>query len=210
VNEPTLSAAFKVGYRWRCTLAAPLAGIDPSGSLMPLRLTARWWPRVPPRPSIRELSDYRRGRDAFIAEVARVIGGNVLLVERGNGVMSVVKSAPRHARANISKLKGAYPHRKNTPCPGTARVGGSGGVAATPVVDLPWRSRSGKPWRVEVPTAVAALVAILNDLGAPPAARVSAARCILDHAIGRPLQAVALAAQEGPRDVDMTTEEPRF
>jgi len=55
---------------------------------------------------------------------------------------------------------------------------------------------------------VAALAAILKDLGAPPAARVSAARCILDHAIGRPLQAVAFAAQEGPRDVeDMTTEE---
>jgi hypothetical protein len=55
---------------------------------------------------------------------------------------------------------------------------------------------------------VAALVAILKDLGVPPAARVSATRSILDHAIGRPLQAVALAAQEGQRDVeDMTTEE---
>ena len=62
--------------------------------------------------------------------------------------------------------------------------------------------------RVEATTAVNALVAILKDPKAPPAARVSAARCILDHAIGRPLQAVAIAADERPRDLqEMTTPE---
>ena len=62
----------------------------------------------------------------------------------------------------------------------------------------------GEALRVEAPTAV---VAILKDLGAPPAARVSAARCILDHAIGKPLQAVAIADETPTEPDDMTTEQ---
>jgi hypothetical protein len=61
---------------------------------------------------------------------------------------------------------------------------------------------------VHTPDAVAALVQILQDATAPAAARVAAARCILDHSIGKPLQAVAIASNEGPRDVEhMTTPE---
>jgi hypothetical protein len=62
--------------------------------------------------------------------------------------------------------------------------------------------------RVHTADAVHALVQILQDGAAPAAARVAAARCILDHAIGRPLQAVAIAAEERPKRVeDMTTPE---
>jgi hypothetical protein len=45
-------------------------------------LAAEWEPDVPTqRLTKSELRDYRRGRDAFVAEIARHIGGNVLLVE---------------------------------------------------------------------------------------------------------------------------------
>jgi hypothetical protein len=62
--------------------------------------------------------------------------------------------------------------------------------------------------RAHTVDAVNALVQILRDETTPAAARVAAARCILDHSIGKPLQAVAVAAQDGPRDADhMTTAE---
>ena len=61
--------------------------------------------------------------------------------------------------------------------------------------------------RVEATTAVNALVAIVKDPKAPPAARVSAARCILDHSIGKPLQAVAIATDERPGSVEHATTE---
>ena len=64
--------------------------------------------------------------------------------------------------------------------------------------------------RVEAPTAVAALVAILKELGAPPAARVSAARCIpfwITPSAGR-CRLWHSPPRKAPGDVDdMTTEE---
>jgi hypothetical protein len=53
--------------------------------------------------------------------------------------------------------------------------------------------------------AVNALVQILRDETTPAAARVAAARCILDHSIGRPVQAVAIANDDRPRDVEEMT-----
>ena len=62
--------------------------------------------------------------------------------------------------------------------------------------------------RAHTVDAVNALVQILRDETTPAAARVAAARCILDHSIGRPVQAVAIANDDRPRDVeDMTTAE---
>jgi hypothetical protein len=62
--------------------------------------------------------------------------------------------------------------------------------------------------RAHTVDAVNALVQILGDAAAPAAARVAAARCILDHSIGRPVQAVAIASDDRLRDVeDMTTPE---
>lgn len=65
-----LSTVFRVGVR-RCSMTYSAAG-----------LAAEWEPDVPTqRLTKSELRDYRRGRDAFVAEIARHIGGNVLLVE---------------------------------------------------------------------------------------------------------------------------------
>jgi hypothetical protein len=40
-----------------------------------------WEPDVPSRLSAEEMNDYRRGRDALLAEAARHIGGPVAVVE---------------------------------------------------------------------------------------------------------------------------------
>jgi hypothetical protein len=46
-------------------------------------LSAQWSPDVPMRGSLSrgEIAQYRAGRDALMAEVAKVIGGNVLVLE---------------------------------------------------------------------------------------------------------------------------------
>jgi hypothetical protein len=46
-------------------------------------LSAQWSPDVPRRGSLSggETAQYRAGRDALMAEVAKVIGGNVLVLE---------------------------------------------------------------------------------------------------------------------------------
>ena len=45
-------------------------------------MNVEWSPDVPKRRlNKREIQDYRRGRDAALTEVARLIGGNVLCVE---------------------------------------------------------------------------------------------------------------------------------
>ena len=88
---------------------------------------------------------------------------------------------------------------------GRWQKGSSGNPGGRPAIAAEVR----EALRVEATTAVNALVAILKDPKAPPAARVSAARCILDHSIGQPLQAVAIAdRREDPcRVEDATTGE---
>jgi hypothetical protein len=46
-------------------------------------LSAQWSPDVPARGSLsrKEVEQYRSGRNALMAEVAKVIGGNVLVLE---------------------------------------------------------------------------------------------------------------------------------
>lgn len=62
--------------------------------------------------------------------------------------------------------------------------------------------------RARTSDAIATLTEILHDTAAPAAARVAAARTILDHGIGKPVQAIVAAHLERPRDVeDMTDAE---
>ena len=86
---------------------------------------------------------------------------------------------------------------------GRWQKGSSGNPGGRPAIAAEVR----EALRVEATTAVNALVAILKDPKAPPAARVSAARCILDHSIGKPLQAVAIATDERPGSVEHATTE---
>jgi hypothetical protein len=66
-----LSTTFRVGKRYRCEMR-----FDRARGLL-----AEWTPDTPRRLTTDETTDYRRGRDAFLAEVAKLIGGNVLVLE---------------------------------------------------------------------------------------------------------------------------------
>lgn len=72
-----IETTFRVGRRWKVTMALP--DRLPHGVL---EIDAVWDPAAPARRlNKRELADYRRGRDAFLAEAARLMGGSALVVE---------------------------------------------------------------------------------------------------------------------------------
>ena len=69
--------AFRVGRRYRCTMRLPISDLgEPVGII-----GVSWSPRTPKRLSKAELRDYRRGRDALLAEAAEHLGGAVAVVE---------------------------------------------------------------------------------------------------------------------------------
>jgi hypothetical protein len=72
-----LSTTFRVGCRYRCTISLPVSSLK-NGTAA---IETKWEPSVPDRLTSEEISDYRRGRDILLAEVARYIGGNVAVVE---------------------------------------------------------------------------------------------------------------------------------
>ena len=73
---PTVTHQFRVGKKYSCTLSVPLAS---AGSVV--GMAARWTPRVPPKLSASELRQYRRGRNDALAEIARRLGGPVVVLE---------------------------------------------------------------------------------------------------------------------------------
>jgi hypothetical protein len=85
----TLSTSFRVGHRFRCFLTLPVAAMRGSEPVA-LALEAKWWPKIPRRLTAKELADYRRGRDLFIAEVARVVAGTIMVMEADSGAIQVV------------------------------------------------------------------------------------------------------------------------
>lgn len=74
--EPLVMTTFRVGKRYRCTVSIPR---PEQGST--LSMVCGWAPSTPKRLNDREMRDYRRGRDAALSEVARLIGGNVMCIE---------------------------------------------------------------------------------------------------------------------------------
>jgi hypothetical protein len=75
--EPLVTTTFRVGRRFKVAMTIPSFGPGET-----LAMNVEWSPDVPKRRlNKREIQDYRRGRDAALAEVARLIGGNVLCVE---------------------------------------------------------------------------------------------------------------------------------
>jgi hypothetical protein len=86
-----VSTIFKVGYRYRCTMTAPMDAIR-RGAVFSTK--CEWEPRVPARLWPNEVVDYRRSRDAFYAEVAKIIGGNVAIAELGDDRLTVVEPRP--------------------------------------------------------------------------------------------------------------------
>lgn len=76
-EAPAVLRSFKVGHRI-CTIAlrrpAPGQEID--------YLMADWSPDAPARlTDEREIAEYRAGRDAAVAELAELIGGNIAIAE---------------------------------------------------------------------------------------------------------------------------------
>jgi hypothetical protein len=77
VESGSLTTTFRVGTRYRCSIALPLA----AACAGLLAIETRWEPDVPSRLTNNELRDYRRGRDMLLAEAANQIGGSVAVVE---------------------------------------------------------------------------------------------------------------------------------
>jgi hypothetical protein len=73
-----LEVTFRVGCRYRCTMTKDVAN-HVSGEIGALE--AQWEPDVPRRLSKAEIADYRRGRDAFYARVANILGVRAMVAE---------------------------------------------------------------------------------------------------------------------------------
>jgi hypothetical protein len=84
----TLSA--RVGYRWRVTFSLDPETIT-AGKV--LELVVDWSPKVPRRLSTQELAHYFAARNAFTAELARVVGGKTLAVDLDLGRVTRIDSA---------------------------------------------------------------------------------------------------------------------
>ena len=109
----------------------------------------------------------------------------------------------RQGRAQ-QRLYATKPTRGSRDSTGRWQKGSSGNPGGRPAIAAEIRDAL----RAHTVDAVNALVQILGDAMAPAAARVAAARGILDHSIGRPFQAVAIANDDRPRDAEhMTTAE---
>jgi len=64
------STTFRVGRKYWCTVTYPATDdADGIGAL-----AMQWSPRPPRRLTNSEFRDYRRGRDAMLAEAARLLG----------------------------------------------------------------------------------------------------------------------------------------
>ena len=72
----TVTHQFRVGDKYTCTMTVPIPAY---GSVV--GLAARWSPRPPSKLSGSALRQYRRGRNDALAEVARQMGGPVVVVE---------------------------------------------------------------------------------------------------------------------------------
>jgi len=66
-------STFKVGKRFRCTMSADTDS--------PGHVTCRWSPDMPRKLKQRDIEDYRRGRDAFYAELGKATGRRIAVVE---------------------------------------------------------------------------------------------------------------------------------
>jgi hypothetical protein len=71
-----LSTAFRVG-RYTCSISLPMRALADGA----VHIETSWLPETPTRLTKAELREYRRGRDALLAEAGRLLGGNVIVAE---------------------------------------------------------------------------------------------------------------------------------
>lgn len=84
--DGTIETSFRVGKRFIVTCRIR---VDMIRSREVGEMEFIWDPATPKRLWPNEVADYRRGRDAFLAEMATLIGGNVVVGETGTGKISV-------------------------------------------------------------------------------------------------------------------------
>ncbi len=78
-----IETVFRVGERLRCRPAIPQPRPGEA-----LNMVCHWQPTLPSRPLTgREWKDYRRGRDALLAEAAKLLGGKVLCIKAPAGAL---------------------------------------------------------------------------------------------------------------------------
>ena len=70
-----LRTTFRVGSRFRCTLAIDVSGLVAGPAIG--ALNAQWQPSLPKRLSAAEWRDYRAGRDAFFQQAASIVGRRI-------------------------------------------------------------------------------------------------------------------------------------
>ena len=92
-----LTTSFRVGYRSRCIISLDLAELDAEE---PPIATCRWSPRVPRKLSEREMADYRRGRNAFAAEVARLSRSRIVVADVNTRRLDIIEPSEAPAWAN--------------------------------------------------------------------------------------------------------------
>ncbi len=92
-SNAQLSTTFSVGKRFRVTMTADLP--------RPSRIDCRWSPDLPRRLKQRDIADYRRGRDAFFAELGAALGLRAVVAEPfpGGARISVPEAAQAEGRA---------------------------------------------------------------------------------------------------------------
>ena len=71
-----LSATFRVG-RYTCSISLPMQSLADGA----VHVETSWLPETPMRLTKAQLREYRRGRDALLAEAARLLGGSILVAE---------------------------------------------------------------------------------------------------------------------------------
>jgi hypothetical protein len=92
-----LTTSIRVGCRFRCIISLDLAELDAEEAPI---ATCRWAPRVPKKLSEREMADYRRGRNAFVAEVARLSHSRIVVGDLTTGHIALIEPSEASARAN--------------------------------------------------------------------------------------------------------------
>jgi hypothetical protein len=90
----TMTTRFRVGFRYRCAMAIPT---NPQAGMVVLNTL--WSPHPPTRLSRQELADYRRGRDALLAELAKT-AGPIVVGETGTNRVAVIGPSVQPAGAH--------------------------------------------------------------------------------------------------------------
>jgi hypothetical protein len=101
-----ITRTFRVGYRWRCTMATQIDDALVDCTARPadggqLEVSETWRPKTPRRLSPKEESDYAGGKATFEEAVVRALGGRVLVFETPGSRCSTAQESPGEDMARL-------------------------------------------------------------------------------------------------------------